>query len=334
MKSWQRLWVALVVIALPIVATAHEVRPAYLEITETKANSADVLWKQPKAGEIPGSFAPHLSPHLLDRAPDEVQAYEGFEVHRWRNIDLGNTGINGREVSIDGLQRTITDTLLLVRFRDGSETQQILTPAHPSFVINAHYGAAVSAYLWLGIKHILTGLDHLLFVFGLMLLSANLKRLIGTISAFTLAHSITLAASALHRLRVEPPLIEVLVALSIVCLAVELAHKQHGKVGLTSRLPWLIAFAFGLLHGCAFAGALQEIGLPEHNLLLALFLFNVGVELGQIAFVAAAGAALARSRICWSNTPQWARLFPAYMIGSLSVFWLFDRLQVALNAIN
>lgn len=314
-------------------ASAHEVRPAYLEISQNADGTGDVLWKQPSQGLLAVAIRPVISGGLLDRAPDSVQAAENFEIRRWRNVRLGAEGLDNREVRIAGLDRTITDTLVLVHLKDGDQVQQVLTPAAPSFVIDAHAGAAVPAYLVLGIEHILSGIDHLLFVFGLLLLSSGWRQLLRTITAFTVAHSITLALTALKLMNVNPQLIEAMVAYSILFLAVELVRKLRGQDGITQRQPWLVAFGFGLLHGAAFAGALKEIGLPEGNIPASLFLFNVGVEAGQLIFVAAVSAALwLLRRVRWPDAaPSLAWKTASYAIGSFSMFWFLERLHTALG---
>ena len=219
--------------------------------------------------------------------------------------------------------------LLVVHPLAGDESSHVLTPAAPSLTIDTHPGIGVSGYLLLGVEHILTGVDHLLFVLGLILLSEGLRRLLLTITAFTVAHSITLAATALKVIAPDPALIEALVALSIVFLAVELVRKQRGATGLTQRSPWIVAFAFGLLHGAAFAGALRDIGLPVGNIPAALFLFNVGVEIGQLLFVAAVMIVLRLlARVRWPEiAPAAARVATTYAIGGFSSFWLLERLQ-------
>jgi len=186
---------------------------------------------------------------------------------------------------------------------------------------------AVLAYLRLGIEHILTGIDHLAFVLGLTLLVQRKTTLIKTITAFTVAHSVTLALTTLHLIKVRPPVIESLVALSVLFVAVELVHSYRGRSTLAARLPWLIAFLFGLLHGCAFAGALAEVGLPRDAIPLSLFLFNVGVEIGQLMFIAVIiGIGWMLTRLPW-RMPHWMRWVPPYAIGSLSAFWFIERLQ-------
>lgn len=332
-----RTWLALLLGLLALQASsawAHEVRPAYLEITERGDGKADVLWKHPSMGAIAVAMRPRLD-RLIDRAPDAVQGTNSFSIARWRNVELGKQGLADRMARVDGLENTITDTLLVIRLANGETVQQILTPSAPAFRIEAQNGAAVPAYLTLGIEHILTGIDHLLFVFGLILLSASLGRLLKTITAFTVAHSITLGLTALGLMNVSPSLIESMVALSILFLAVELVRKQRGECGLTIRYPWVIAFGFGLQHGAAFAGALKEIGLPPDNIPAALLLFNLGVEVGQLIFVAVVAAilfALRRLRLP-AIAPRLGHTAATYAIGGFSSFWFFERLHAALTTI-
>lgn len=330
-------FVAAIVGAVTLVTRvqAHEVRPAYLEITERQDGKLDVLWKQPSIGLMAVALHPRLAGDLIDRQPDRIENAENFQLQRWRGVDPRPGGLDGREVRIDGIERTITDTLVLVHLKTGDEEQRVLSAAQPSFAINAHSGAAVPAYLKLGVQHILTGIDHLLFVFGLLLLSAGSRPLLRTVTAFTVAHSITLALTALKLVSVNPQLIEAMVAYSILFLAVELVRKARGVEGITQRQPWIVAFGFGLLHGAAFAGALKEIGLPQHNIPASLFLFNVGVELGQLIFVAAVSALLwALARLRWpAAAPRLAWTTASYAIGSFAMFWFLERLHTALDAV-
>lgn len=332
------IWLATLVAAVLSLAArveAHEVRPAYLAITERQDGKLDVLWKQPSIGLMAVALHPRIAGGLIDRKPDRVETAENFQLQWWRGIDPGPRGIDGREVRIDGLDRTITDTLVLVHLKSGDEDQRVLTAAQPAFALNAHAGAAVPAYLRLGVEHILTGIDHLLFVFGLLLLSAGWRQLLRTITAFTVAHSITLALTALRFVSVNPQLIEAMVAYSILFLAVELVRKARGVEGITQRQPWIVAFGFGLLHGAAFAGALKEIGLPQHNIPAALFLFNLGVEFGQLIFVALVSALLwALRHLRWpAATPRIAWASASYAIGSFAMFWFLERLHTALAAV-
>jgi hydrogenase/urease accessory protein HupE len=314
-------------------ASAHEVRPAFLQITERADGRADVLWKQPSMGMLVVPLRPRLAGGLIDRPADRVESAMNFEIRHWEGIDLGAQGLNGREVRIEGLDKTITDTLLLIHLRNGDEESRVLTPGQSAMTIDAHAGAAVPAYLLLGIEHILTGVDHLLFVFGLLLLSSGWRQLLRTITAFTVAHSITLALTALKVLALDPALVEAMVAWSILFLAVELVRKARGQDGLTQRQPWVVAFGFGLLHGAAFAGALHQIGLPQGNIPASLFLFNVGVEIGQLAFVGVVMAVLwLLSRFTWpAAAPRLAWMAATYAIGSFSFFWFLERLHAVID---
>ncbi len=315
-----------------VAALAHEVRPAFLQITERADHRYDILWKQPTMGTVAVRLVPHISGGLLDPPPTSVEAAANFQISIWRNVDAGEGGLEGRTVHIEGLERTITDVFVSVTPAGGESSQQILRPQAPSLTLRlGKSGVAVPAYLTLGIEHILMGIDHLAFVLGLILLVRSRKTLIATITAFTVAHSITLAATALHLMTVRPAVIEALVALSILFVAVELIRSYRGRHGLTMRYPWVIAFTFGLLHGAAFAGALAQIGLPPDAIPLSLLLFNVGVELGQLMFIVvvlAIGWALMRLP---RSVPAWTRWAPPYVIGSCAAFWFIERLQTALN---
>jgi hypothetical protein len=309
---------------------AHEVRPAYLQLTENPGHRIDVLWKQPAIGPAALRLIPHVCGGLLDQAP-AARAFADFHLRSWRQLDAGARSLEGCEIRIEGLERTITDVLVSIRFADGSTLQSILTPTVPALTVrHAEGGVPVSGYVRLGIEHILGGVDHLAFILCLVLLVGPGWKLVQTITAFTLAHSITLAATALHLISPLPALVEAWVALSIVIVAVELARSLRGTRGWTARRPWLFALMFGLLHGAAFAGALAQIGLPAGAVAPALFLFNVGVELGQLLFIAvlvAAGWGLRRL----VALPAWTRWIAPYAVGSVAAFWFFGRLQVALG---
>jgi hydrogenase/urease accessory protein HupE len=311
-------------------ATAHEVRPAYLQITENAQHKFDVLWKQPSNGTLVIKLTPRVSNGLLDgKASDETVA-NSFLVRRWDNREVTRDSFDGATLAIEGLEFTITDALVDISFSNGQQIQEILRPATPSMRIHLKGTGkmAVAAYLRLGIEHILTGFDHLSFVLGLLLLVRSRVMLVKTITAFTLAHSITLVAAALGYVHVSPPVVESLVALSIVFVAVELARYYRGHEGLTVRYPWVISFTFGLLHGFAFAGSLADIGLPPHNIPFALLLFNLGVEIGQLLFVALVFAFIGALRLLPKRLPDWTRWVAPYAIGALSSYWMFERIHV------
>lgn len=318
-------------------ALAHEVRPALLQITQTAADRYEVLWKRPILGEVALRLQPRMSSGWLAAPPREQFAGSGYLVTRW---SVRSTApLDGQIVTIDGLDESITDVLVQVATLDGRETDAVIRPARPELRLDVGRAAApgAPAYLRLGVAHILGGVDHLMFVFGLLLLVGPNRRLAAAITAFTVAHSLTLGASALGWVTAPAAVIEALVALSIVFVAVELARGPDAG-GLTRRHPWLVAFTFGLLHGFAFAGALAEIGLPAHAAVPALFLFNLGVEIGQLLFVAAAlGAMWAVARGVralrhggWPiRAPALARLAPAYGIGCFATYWFLERLTAA-----
>lgn len=312
-------------------SSAHEVRPAFLQITELPGGHYDVLWKQPAQGMMAVRLVPHISGGLLDGAPTAVEGASNFQIQTWRHIDAGAEGLDGRTVEIEGLQQTITDVLVSISLTNGNKIQDILKPRSPSLVLHlGENGIAVPAYLALGVKHILTGADHLSFILGLLLLVRNRLMLVKTVTAFTVAHSMTLAATTLHLIAVRPALIEALVALSILFVAVEVVHFYRGREGLTVRYPWLIAFTFGLLHGSAFAGALAEIGLPPKAIPLSLLLFNVGVEIGQLIFLAAVlGLAWALARLP-RPLPLWTRWIAPYAIGTFAAVWFLERIHNAI----
>ena len=321
--------VAAAVLACSGVVAGHEVRPAYLEITETPERGVEILWKQPVVFDRAVRLVPRLSNGWLDADPVAQELTRNHLIRIWRPAAGAGPDVAGTAVTIDGLERTITDVLVRITLADGRELERFLTPDEPSLTISFEETAALSApvYLQLGFGHILGGLDHLAFVLLLLLLIGAGRRLVAAVTAFTLAHSLTLALAALGLVRVDAATVEAVVALSIVFLAVELAHAARGRIGLTSRRPWLAPFGFGLLHGLAFAGTLVEVGLPRGDLVLSLLLFNVGVELGQLLFIAAALAAFwAVSQHGW-RVPAWTRLAPSYAVGACAMFWFIDRLQ-------
>lgn len=334
-----RLLALLIALSLGLVAAqaaaAHEVRPAYLEIRQQAADRFLVTWKQPTAGELAVRLVPHLSNGWLEAPSAESFAATGFLIRTWRVRDASADPLVGRTLTVEGLERTITDALVKVELADGRSFETILRPDRPRVVLSFQtaQGLAVPAYFRLGVAHILTGIDHLMFVLGLLLLVGVRWRLVKAITAFTVAHSITLGASAVGLVHVPSAVIEALVALSIVFVAAELASRSRGREGLTARFPWLIAFTFGLLHGFAFAGALAEVGLPKDAIPLSLLLFNLGVEAGQLIFVGAAILAILALRPVRARLPvvadQLALRVPPYAIGAFAAFWVLERTAAA-----
>ena len=317
------------VLACTAVVGGHEVRPAYLEITESADRAVEILWKQPVVGDRAVRLIPYLSNGWLDGDPAAQELTLNHLIRVWRPAG-GGPDLEGVAITIEGLERTITDVLVRISLADGRGMERFLTPDETSLTVSFDETTALSApvYLQLGFEHILGGLDHLAFVLLLLILIGGGRRLVAAVTAFTLAHSLTLALAALDLVRVDAATVEAVVALSIVFLAVELVHAADGRAGLTSRRPWLVPFGFGLLHGLAFAGTLVDVGLPPGDIVLSLLLFNVGVELGQLLFIAAALAAFwALSQHGW-RIPAWTRLVPSYTVGAFAMFWFIDRLQL------
>jgi hydrogenase/urease accessory protein HupE len=318
--------IALILCSVPAITYAHESRPGYLEINEVEPGQYELFWKVPRRGDMRLSISPVLPVHCEDLLPLSRQATPGAFIER-RTVSCGSEGLAGQTVSLSGLSTTITDVLVRVNSFDGESQTLLLKPENPSFTVAAAQPAleVAWAYTRLGIEHILSGIDHLLFVLGLMLLVNGIAQLVKTITAFTLAHSITLAMAALGYVNVPQAPIEAVIALSILFLATELANRDGRQPDLTERIPWVVALSFGLLHGFGFAGALNEVGLPESAIPLALFTFNVGVEIGQLMFVFVVLGLLwilQQSRVRW---PAWSTQLPAYAIGSVAAFWCIQR---------
>jgi HupE/UreJ protein len=304
---------------------AHEVRPSYLELREDRAGEFEVLFKTPMRGDLRLSLATTFSGRADALMPTTTRTTSDAAVQSWRIRALD--GLRGQTVAIAGLENTMTDALVRVVFLDGTSWVRRLTPQEPSAAIPLLQSASAVAglYLKLGVEHILLGIDHLLFVLALIIITRGTWLLIKTVTAFTIAHSITLALATLGYVHVPPAPVEALIALSIVFVAVEIVHQWRGCEGLTAKTPWLVAFTFGLLHGLGFAGALTEIGLAEGQIPLALLFFNIGVEIGQLLFVGTmlcVFALIRRIRLSW---PRWAGLAAPYAIGSIAMFWVIER---------
>ena len=311
-------------------AAAHEVRPGYLELSERAGDRFDVLWKVPARGDARLAIEARLPERCAELAPRSRIASEAAVTERWSVRCPG--GLVGETIAIDGLVGTLTDVLVRLEARDGSARIARLTPREPAFRVEARPGRAevAATYLRLGVEHILGGIDHMLFVLALLLLVRGTRRLVATVTAFTVAHSLTLAAATLGIVRVRQAPVEAVNALSIVFVAAEIVQEARGRPGLGSRRPWLLAFAFGLLHGLGFAGALRAVGLPEHSIPLALCFFNVGVELGQLLFIACALPLAALGRRAALRWPVLSAQIPAYGIGCIAAFWTLERIASCL----
>jgi HupE / UreJ protein len=322
-------------IAFASAANAHESRPAYLEIDETAPGRYDVIWRTPVYAGMRLPIALKFSEGVSNVTEPAVRELPDSLVER--RIIKASDSIAGKRIDFVGLQATITDVLVRVRLLDGNESTTVVRPSKAWVEITGSRGliAVASSYALLGIEHILFGIDHLLFVLGLLILVKGWRRLVGTITAFTVAHSITLAAATLGFVHIPSKPVEATIALSIVFVACEIVHSRQGRSGLTEMWPWIIAFSFGLLHGLGFAGALREVGLPQNAIPVALLFFNVGVELGQLLFISFVMAVIAvtvyvakrftQSKVVLQSAFAWCESVSAYAIGGIAAFWLIER---------
>jgi hydrogenase/urease accessory protein HupE len=314
-------------------ARAHELRPAYLELRQTAAETFNVLWKVPAAGE-------NLRLALYVRWPAGwVNLTEprgtitgGAYLERWQV--KAPKGLADKRITIDGLASTLTDVLVRVETLDGATQVARLMPANPSFEVAASPSRweVVWTYVMLGVEHILLGVDHLLFVLGLLLIVQGRMLLLKTITAFTVAHSITLGVATLGYASAPVPPLNVAIALSILFLGPEVVRSWRGETSLTIRYPWLVAFAFGLLHGFGFASGLSITGVPPTELPLALLSFNIGVELGQLGFVVVALLLAKSFRVLDMQWPVWALRAPGYVVGTCGAYWTIQRTVMLLGA--
>ena len=324
--SLRRILIAVTLLALAGPALADIFRPAYLELRETGDGHYDVLWKVPAIGNDRRLSAYVRFPDGTTQLPDpRVVVVDGAWVERYEVQRDG--GLAGQTITIEGSAIGVTDVIARVERLDGSSQVERLPAERPVFTVREAEtrGEVAWTYLVLGVEHILGGIDHLLFVLALLLIVRGGKRILATITAFTLAHSVTLVGATLGWLSVPGPPVEAIIALSIVFVAAEVIHGLQGTPGITARAPWVVAFSFGLLHGFGFAGALAEVGLPHTAIPVALLMFNVGVEIGQLMFVAAMLVLKFSVSRLPGREPVWATRVAAYGIGSVAAFWTMER---------
>ena len=326
-QRWLYLIFVLLIGLYPVMpANADEIRPALLDIKEQNTGLFAVTWKVPMRGNRALAITPQLPDSLELLGSPTVQDVPGALVEQSTYKGNGKSLI-GHRIVIDGLSALQTDVLLLIQLQDGTQHTAILRPGSPEFTIplQASKLKVAGDYWRMGTIHILEGVDHLLFVLALLLIVPGLGALVKAVTAFTVAHSITLALATLGVVHVPSAPTEAIIALSILFLAAEIVHQRNGVIGITERYPWVIAFIFGLFHGLGFAGALSEIGVPQHEVPLALFTFNVGVETGQLLFIAAVLSLIALLKRLPLTAPQGAwRLLP-YSIGGVAAYWTIDR---------
>ena len=307
---------------------AHELQPGKLEVRQLTHNRYEVIWRAPNYYGNPHPARVELPEQWQTVGTPTIRYLLDSTLYR-RVVTVPNGIIEGGVIRFAGLEATITDVFVRFIWLDGSNTTVIARPNYPraDIVGKRSRWQLAGDYSLLGVDHILSGFDHLTFVLALLLIVSSMRRLLITVTSFTLAHSLTLAAATLGIMWVPGPPVEATIALSILFLASELVRINRGQAGLTAQYPWLIAFVFGLLHGFGFAGALSEVGLPQNEVPVALLMFNVGVELGQLIFITAVMVLLYALRRFRSEWPAWVRQVPAYGIGGIAGFWFIERVS-------
>lgn len=314
--------------------SAHEVRPAYLELTQKDSESYNILWKVPGLGE---NLHLGLDMALPSRCTNITQP-RGIMVNnsyteRWEIKCSG--GLNGDTIRFNGLSGTATDVLVRLVRLNGSVQIARITPSSPYFVVTPTVQSmeVVRTYSLLGIEHILSGIDHLLFVLALLIITSGGWKLVKTITAFTVSHSISLSLATLGYVNVPQKPVEAVIALSIVFVASEILRERQGKKGITVIAPWVVAFVFGLMHGLGFAGGLSEAGLPDGHIPTALLFFSIGVETGHFIFVGFVLLLLEIGKWIILKFPSlsqqrlyFIRVLPAYIIGAVAMFWVINRI--------
>lgn len=321
--------IGLLTILLAPLLVAHEARPAYLEIKETVPNQYAVLWRTPVLAGMRLPIVLQLPDDVKNlREPEYQELADSLVERHW--IDAGATGLSGKQVQFPGLQATITDAVVHVEMLDGRKWTTIVHPSQPWVDIAAIQSTlgVIGTYVVQGIRHISFGADHMLFVLGLLLIVKNRWMLLKTVTAFTVAHSITLAVATLGYANVPIVPLNAAIALSILFLGPEIVRSWRGQTSFTIRHPWVVAFAFGLLHGFGFASALTNAGLPPRELPLALISFNIGVEAGQLGFIGLVLALERSFRTLEIRWPRFVEALPGYTVGTLGAFWTVQRLAI------
>ena len=303
-------------------AQAHEVRPAYLKLTETAESEFTVVWKQPQLENRRLKINPVFPESCEETSEHGLENYGDTVIERWAIACPLTSGT----LTLEGLERTLTDAFVDIDYLTREDIRAVLKPSQFSLNLAEAPTSAAGSYLKIGIEHVLAGWDHLLFILGLVLL-VRPRQVIGVATSFTVAHSLTLAITALGFVSVPSRPVEILIAASIVFLAIEVIRKHRGEPSIAARKPWLIAFAIGLIHGFGFAGALADIGLPKGQELFALFLFNVGVELGQIIAIIAALCILWAVGNITKPGRRFMETLATYCIGAIGMFWVIERLS-------
>jgi len=313
--------------------SAHESQPGTLELRQVDKDRYEVTWRAPLYFGQPHPARLELPEDWQTAVQPTLRLLADSQVFR-RVVTVGRQGVEGNTLRFPGLEQTTTEVLVRLNRLDGTTMTAVVRPAKPYARLRGErsWSGTAGEFIGLGFHHILQGFDHLLFVLGLLLIVKGRMLLLKTVTAFTVAHSITLAIAALGYARVPLPPLDAAIALSIFFLGPEIVRCWRGETSLTIRYPWAVALLFGLLHGFAFASGLSTAGMPKAELPLALLFFNVGVELGQLAFVGAALALASALQLFKVRWPRWATLLPGYTVGSLGAYWTIQRTVMLLGA--
>jgi len=326
MLSWIAAWTNI---------SAHESQPGTVELRQVAPDRFEVTWRAPiyYGGPHPARLV--LPDYWKDAVEPTVRMLPDSQVFR-RVVTVGTQGLEGSVIRFPGLERTITDVFVRLNRLDGTTMTAVSSPAKPQAQLRGErvWYLAAGDYIGLGFHHILQGIDHLLFILGLLLIVQGRMLLLKTITAFTLAHSITLGIATLGYASVPLPPLNAAIALSILFLGPEVVRSWRGETSLTIRYPWIVAFLFGLLHGFGFASGLSTTGMPKAELPPALLFFNVGVELGQLVFVFTALALLRSFKVLEVRWPRWAEALPGYAVGSLGAYWTIQRTVILLGGLR
>jgi hydrogenase/urease accessory protein HupE len=317
------------------IAYGHESQPGMLDLRQIAESRYEVTWRAPIYYGKPHPAGVALPEHWQDVAEPTQKRLPDSEVFR-RIVSVGEAGVEGSVIRFPRLESTITDVFVRLTRLDGTTMTAVARPSKPYAKLRGERGwlRTASDYTALGFYHILAGIDHLLFVLGLLLIVKGRSRLVKTVTAFTVAHSITLAIATLGYASVPILPLNAAVALSILFLGPEIVRSWRGETSLTIRYPWLVAFLFGLLHGFGFASGLATTGMPKAEIPLSLLFFNVGVELGQLVFVFTALALVRAFRVLEIHWPRWAEALPGYAVGSLGAFWTIQRTVILMKGLS
>ena len=312
--------------ALSTITFAHESQPGLLELRQISEIRYEVTWRAPIYYGKPHPAQLQLPEEWKTVGEPTVRQLRDSELFK-RIVDIEEGFINNSIIRFPGLEKTITDVFVRISRLDGIETSQVVKPTKPFAELRGKRPWYVSSgeYLTLGFHHILMGIDHLLFVLGLLIIVSGRSMLLKTITAFTVAHSITLAIATLGYASVPSPPLNAAIALSILFLGQEIVRVWRGQTSFTIRHPWVVAFGFGLLHGFGFATGLSTVGMPTTEIPLALLMFNIGVEFGQLVFVLLILLIAKSLKVLEFRWPSWVDYLPGYAIGSLGAYWTIQR---------